>query len=599
MLVKYATGGEAALTPAVRAHVRTVTVHLKIGDTRLALSRPIAEPGASPADVVDVVDPSSGALELRLPIRPNGYPQTISEHLLTVLGLPHERPQARRRSQATAALDLYFQDLMAYLYIEAANIDRAIVGADAGPRDAARRAFFELAVGLTDAETRNLRRQEVSLKATIDRYRAETKTISDFLDRTTLPAEDDIARELNQLHEQIRQTTAALDALHSETHAEDGSLITALAEVDQAAAEEQRLRQHADQYQHAAYARRAVVAQLEIDLTRAEQAEQASHVIEHLAFRSCPRCFQVLAHDRADGLHCPVCLQPEPVPPQLEESDEEHPHQIAAQLAEAQTLLAETVEVVDHTAEEARAARLRLHALRQHVQSLTREHAAPLLATAGELSARRAAAQARVDRLREIAATRKRLGEDLQRIHEHQQRRQQVSNTIRHRMDAAGQARDRIDACERAFLREIDLLGIPGVETAQIDRTDYLPRVNGARFGEIQASGGGVTTAIHVAYSLALLTTALDDNNVNLPSLLILDSPRKAIGESESDIALGHRIYRRLVNVADSYQHRLQLVVADNSLPPAMTPGELASINVIPLGYGHDAMIPGIWHPGR
>jgi uncharacterized Zn finger protein (UPF0148 family) len=596
MLLKHATGGEAALTPAVRAHVRSVTVHLRVGDTALALSRPVAGPGTDPVDVVDIVDPSSGTLENRLPIRPKGRPQTISEHLLTALGIPHERLPDRSRSGANAGLELNFQDLMAYLYIEAAHIDHAVAGAHNSRRDAARRAFFELAFGLSDSEIRSLRAQEASLKATIDRYRTSTKAVSDFLDRTEIPA-DHTASELERLYEEIARTATALAALNAGGQ-EDDLVSASLAAVDQAGDEEQQLRRRADQQQQIVHVRRAVVARLEFDLARADQASQADRLIDHLAFRTCPRCFQALSDDRSDGVHCPVCLQPDVTVPQTEASDDEHHRRIAAQLAEARVQLAEAVEAADHAEGEARAARLRLYGHRRHARSLTRERAVPLLDEAVDLSARRSAAQARIERIRENRAIREQLDGDREKLQSHQLQRQRISGAIRRRVEEAGQARDRVEAFDAAFRREIGLLSIPGVEEARIDSTDYLPRVNGARFGEIQASGGGVTTAVHVAYSLALLTTTLDDPNVNLPSLLILDSPRKAIGESETDLALGHRIYRRLTALADSYQHRLQLIIADNSLPSTVTPSEYSSIETITLRYGLDAMIPGLWHPG-
>src|SRR2546423_14733243 len=37
-------------------------------------------------------------------------------------------------------------------------------------------------------------------------------------------------------------------------------------------------------------------------------------------------------------------------------------------------------------------------------------------------------------------------------------------------------------------------------------------RIDGAKFEEIKASGGGVATAIHVTYSLALISTLFDDH---------------------------------------------------------------------------------------
>jgi hypothetical protein len=89
--------------------------------------------------------------------------------------------------------------------------------------------------------------------------------------------------------------------------------------------------------------------------------------------------------------------------------------------------------------------------------------------------------------------------------------------------------------------------------------------VGDTAFEDLQASGGGastalniayhltlLTTALNIAYHLTLLTTALDHPDVLLPSLLIIDSPRKAIGTVDRDRELGRRIYTRLATLAEA-----------------------------------------------
>lgn len=78
--------------------------------------------------------------------------------------------------------------------------------------------------------------------------------------------------------------------------------------------------------------------------------------------------------------------------------------------------------------------------------------------------------------------------------------------------------------------------------------------------------------AEHVAYHLTLLTTALDHPGVLLPSLLIIDSPRKSIGTTEADRDLGRRIYTRLETLIRAYDDKIQLIVADNDIPPTSSP---------------------------
>lgn len=205
---------------------------------------------------------------------------------------------------------------------------------------------------------------------------------------------------------------------------------------------------------------------------------------------------------------------------------------------------------------------------------------------------------ARLSRLDEMTNTWERFKDIEQRLRTDEDERKTIRAEIKRRRQAMSQARARVAAFNRAFQREVQLIGIPGVQDASIDSEDYLPRIDGSRFDEIQASGGGVATAVHVAYSLALITTAIDDPNITLPSFLMIDSPQNAIGRGPTDVALSQRIYSRLVNVADGYQERIQLVIADNSLPPLPDKANWSHIYTIDFDYGDRAMIPGVWHAG-
>lgn len=109
----------------------------------------------------------------------------------------------------------------------------------------------------------------------------------------------------------------------------------------------------------------------------------------------------------------------------------------------------------------------------------------------------------------------------------------------------------------------------------------------------LQASGGGASTALNIAYHLTLLTAALDSPGVLLPNLLIIDSPRKAIGNSQSDRALGRSIHARLVTLAETYKNKIQLIIADNDLPlDIVTPNPVIELT------SQRSTVPGVTNTG-
>lgn len=61
----------------------------------------------------------------------------------------------------------------------------------------------------------------------------------------------------------------------------------------------------------------------------------------------------------------------------------------------------------------------------------------------------------------------------------------------------------------------------------------------------------GIVTCINVTYSLSLLEFGITHPDVRVPSLLIIDSPRKASGSNLDDQARGHRTYERFQVLAE------------------------------------------------
>jgi hypothetical protein len=114
------------------------------------------------------------------------------------------------------------------------------------------------------------------------------------------------------------------------------------------------------------------------------------------------------------------------------------------------------------------------------------------------------------------------------------------------------------------FQDTVTALGIPGVQTATIHPTNYLPLLNGRPFATF-SRGGGIITAAQVAYWTSLLAVALRRADTLYPALLIIDSPRLALNEAE---ALPAALYRRLVTLADASPGQVQFIIADNQLPP-------------------------------
>ncbi|MFD9422984.1 MULTISPECIES: hypothetical protein [unclassified Streptomyces] len=100
-------------------------------------------------------------------------------------------------------------------------------------------------------------------------------------------------------------------------------------------------------------------------------------------------------------------------------------------------------------------------------------------------------------------------------------------------------------------------------------------------------------TCINVAYSLTLLEFGITHPDVRVPSLLIIDSPRKASGSNLDDQARGHRTYRRFQTLAESHSSQIQLIIADNDSAPIPS----TAFGKVELDYD-EPLVPGVAHPG-
>ena len=100
--------------------------------------------------------------------------------------------------------------------------------------------------------------------------------------------------------------------------------------------------------------------------------------------------------------------------------------------------------------------------------------------------------------------------------------------------------------------------------TAAINRTTYLPEVTGRPFDEL--SSQGLTVLVNVAHALAHHTVSLD-NNLPLPSLLVLDGLSNNVGHEGFDLERRDDTYRLLMEEVERYGGRLQVIALDNDVP--------------------------------
>jgi hypothetical protein len=150
--------------------------------------------------------------------------------------------------------------------------------------------------------------------------------------------------------------------------------------------------------------------------------------------------------------------------------------------------------------------------------------------------------------------------------------------------------RERVEELSEEFDTILRRFTLPWLEKAEVDRTTYLPRVNGVSLKAL--SSGGMKTTTNVAYYLANLVTALRDREILTPSFLMLDSIRKDSGSEGRDLVRAEHIYTYLRTLQDSRNNPgalaadFQLIVVDNDLPKKFE----SAFNVVRIDPDHPLM---------
>jgi len=565
MLLKHATGGNATLTPAALENVRRVSMKVRAGDENLTLVRAVN----TDASFVEVYDVSEPDLPVRYTVAGQPGVPTVSSLLLEKLGIPALRIPTTRTGRNAGTVALTFQTVLSYIYLQAREIDQSIAGHTNEYKNRQRRAFFEIAFDLTSEEIIELEKTRNTLK---EQERTATKRLEDvrsFLAESGRADVEQLKRERLLILNDLAAAQDRLGLLRADVATQVDSDATQRDAIDRTSRDVERARSARMVGLRSVESRQATLSQLRLDESRVSRTASAARTLTGFEFVVCPRCAQPIEAREVPTGHCTLCTQEEQVLPDAEEYERRLSRlrdQIdeTSQLLEADLILLEEAEAgLDQAESQFQEAQVRYE---QNSRSIVSARFAAISAAAGDV-ARLEEQVASIDRDEQLWLQLRQLRVDLSAL---RGQLRDVGLALQAARGAHQARREALNELSESFAEELDLLNVPLDGRGTIDATDYLPRIGGNKFDNLQGSGGGLTTAVHVAYSITLLRYALTHSYILLPTTLIIDSPRKGIGTVEAgDSELAVAIYRRLIALAGSSEHagRLQIIIADNDVP--------------------------------
>lgn len=560
--IAFALGADV---PEFRGAVDRELLAVEIG-VRLPTGEYVLRRSRSGSPGVDIVD-ASGTEEGRFPIKTKEQRPTMSEWLLTQLGLVDMLGSTRL--PGGKYLD-FASAVLPYCYLNQFDIDRQII---AGPRDDhARLISLKLMFNLTAPEYEQLAGQIHEHQLEIERRVRRSETLVTFLRESQSTDPEAVAEQVRHAQTELAAAKSRLTA--SRDHA-------------------RALTQHADRTRERLRVARTRVADAEIALDRValrrDRLTERIGQIEHglaaltefetqppetepplaLAHERCYKCRGDLSQRAVEPGCCHVCGL---LLPGREHEGERRRlvtqlQQLSTELEGLRTPLA----TADNAARDARRA---LHELNEQLQREAGDTLSPFVESIAAAASDAAAWTARLEALSGLQDAHDRI--TVQRTEIQELREAQDERRARHVLHSADieNLDDVLDPLNDLFRRIVGGIELPNATgRARIDRDTMLPWVDDQRFSQ---RGGGARAALSIAYSLALLNYTLQNALATLPSLLMVDSPQKNYGANEDDKALSHRVYRRFLDlvqqrdddvIPQSWQRPYQLIIIDNDIP--------------------------------
>jgi hypothetical protein len=497
------------------------------------------------------------------------YP-VLGDWLLGQLGIPVVQVAKSRAGRSNELTSISFADVFNYCYLDQDSVDQSTAHSEdpfIGPK---RASTFELLYGIIDEVVARLEVERLTLQKTRAERRKEIDTVEKFVQtKGIVGTPQTIEARVAEIDEQ----EAALTRQLAEARAGAELAVREVSKLPELIAATQRrysdareeldtVRQELDGVQRAAN-------QLERDLQAVKEGRDAHSVLDSLPFVTCPRCEQRLDARPHPVGHCVVCLQSDPPP--VEDPAADAQAQLVGQLSETQALEARLVSARDSLVAEVAALSSELKAHRAELQRMIAEATAPHLNIAQEVTQQLGALKGERTVLVEARQVAAAVRQEQAEIEQIPGRTGKLEEEEQERRDALSSSRQRVEELSDEFGEILRRLTLPWLESAEVDRSTYLPVVNGRTLKQL--SSGGMKTTTNVAYYLANLAMAVRDRQILTPSFMMLDSIRKASGAERDDLARAEHIYSYLRtlhtsrNQPGALRGDFQLIVADNDLP--------------------------------
>lgn len=580
-LIDYCFGGSLERTPAIRQEFVACELLAEVGVFQVQFER-----GTQEASSVRVTwsDGKQQMGSVNAPLDAAEVPIfgddvfNLSDLIFKFAGVQPIKVRRSKFDPDSPLVRLSFRDLMWYCYLRQDHLDSSFFSLEDPFKRLKSQDAMRFVTGLHSERMSDL---EAALGKAIESQRAKRESVVQiraFMNRFKMGSELDLVEQTNRVQEELRLATARREELEhtrsASTHVVEPmrqQLRVLSSKIDEVRAALADLDSKSQQ-------RESLRAELISAKVKASRADQAGRLLQGVDFAQCPQCGNDVSERPEQVGTCRLCgthERPESETPSVElEALRRDLNERIDELTDA---------LARQKRERARQERI-LARLLDDKRSRDEELSSELTQYDSAYVASIRAADREVAKLQERLASLERLRELPQAIADLEVEAGRLQGDIDRLRSSLAEERGRLKAADTrvkkiadAFFNIMREIGFPGVfedDGVQLDPRNWQPFV---RHGEqawtfYDAGSGGKKTLFNVCYALAVHTVAAEED-LPLPSFLIIDSPTKNISDDENPELVG-ALYREIYALATREGRRLQFILIDSDLvsPEATIP---------------------------
>jgi len=551
--------------PEVREYVNSLAGELIIGNSSVSVVRPAVSTKTAKVDI------ATSRTALRLPAMEREYPgqRTFGDWLLEEMNYPALRVPTAPSKPESESSPLTINDFFLYCHLTQQEIDQSVFGHQDPFKNIKRKYVFEVIYGIYDIEIALVQEH---LRTVIQELRSINSQSSAFDKLLEGTAWENRA----QLQRQLSDAELALINIEEETArraelSKSSAIETLRSEILRIDEQQAATRLAFEREQRSIDQLNRLVNQLESQSGRLTKSIVAEEYLSDFDFKVCPRCGASVdpGDDRPD--RCYLCHR---IPsPQLSKKDLiNEQERIMAQLEETTELIRTREATLIRIREEIVQQQSRRKKLGEDLDFLSSSFISDKASGIAELSARRATLRSDIDRYRDYL----RLFSRMESLSTAKAKLEGERERLEAQLDDASSkkqsAESNIKKLEANFQRILQRVSLPAFlnpKNAFIDRTTYMPVVDGRKFENL--SSPGLEIFVNFAHALAHHETALE-LGLNLPGILFIDGLTSNIGKEGFDQQRVDNAYDYLIEVSDKYSSQLQIILADGQVSPHAYP---------------------------